>query len=158
MQLPDAVKALRVTGEWLYTQMMLEDPRNCACLGLRAATRRVTRRYDEALAPSGLSSSQFSMLTALAAKPSWGVAELAGELDMDVSTATRNLRPLATAGYVTMRAGARDARRREIRLSAKGSRTLERARSLWRQAQRETVEGLGEPRLAELLTVLAAMN
>jgi DNA-binding MarR family transcriptional regulator len=138
--------------------MMLEDPLNCACLGLRAATRRVTRRYDEALAPSGLSSSQFSMLTVLAAKPSWGVAELAGQLDMDVSTATRNLRPLAAAGYVTMRAGARDARRREIRLSAKGSRALERARSLWRQAQRKTVAALGEPRLAQLLTVLAAMD
>jgi DNA-binding MarR family transcriptional regulator len=137
---------------------MLDDPLNCACLGLRSATRRVTRRYDEALAPSGLTSSQFSMLTVLAAKPSWGVAELAGQLDMDVSTATRNLRPLAAAGYVTMRAGARDARRREIRLSAKGSRALERGRSLWRQAQRETVAALGEPRLAELLTVLAAME
>lgn len=98
------------------------------------------------------------MLTVLAAKPSWGVAELAGQLDMDVSTATRNLRPLAAAGYVTLRAGARDARRREIRLSAKGSRALERGRSLWRQAQRETVDALGEPRLAELLTVLAAMD
>jgi DNA-binding MarR family transcriptional regulator len=137
---------------------MLDDPLNCACLGLRSATRRVTRRYDEALAPSGLTSSQFSMLTVLAAKPSWGVAELAGQLDMDVSTATRNLRPLAAAGYVTMRAGARDARRREIRLSAKGSRALDRGRSLWRQAQRETVAALGEPRLAELLTVLAAME
>jgi DNA-binding MarR family transcriptional regulator len=137
---------------------MLDDPLNCACLGLRSATRRVTRRYDEALAPSGLTSSQFSMLTVLAAKPSWGVAELAGRLDMDVSTATRNLRPLAAAGYVTMRAGARDARRREIRLSAKGSRALDRGRSLWRQAQRETIAALGEPRLAELLTVLAAME
>jgi DNA-binding MarR family transcriptional regulator len=77
---------------------------------------------------------------------------------MDVSTATRNLRPLEAAGYVTLRAGARDARRREIRLSAKGNRALERGRSLWRQAQRETVNALGEPRLAELLTVLAAMD
>ena len=137
---------------------MLEDPRNCACLGLRAATRRVTRRYDEALAPSGLSSSQFSMLTALAAKPSWGVAELAAQLDMDVSTATRNLRPLAAAGYVTMRENDRDARRREIRVSAKGGRTLERARSLWRKAQRETVATLGESRVVELLAILGAMD
>jgi DNA-binding MarR family transcriptional regulator len=98
------------------------------------------------------------MLTALAVKPSWGVAELAGQLDMDVSTATRNLRPLAAAGYVTMRASARDARRREIRVSVKGSRALERARPLWLQAQRETVAALGEPRLAEVLTVLAAMD
>jgi DNA-binding MarR family transcriptional regulator len=98
------------------------------------------------------------MLTALAVKPSWGVAELAGQLDMDVSTATRNLRPLAAAGYVTMRASAHDARRREIRLSAKGSRALERGRPLWLQAQRETVTALGEPRVGELLTLLAGLN
>lgn len=137
---------------------MLEDPRNCACLGLRATTRRVTRRYDEALAPSGLSSTQFSMLTALAAKPTWGVAELAGQLDMDVSTVTRNLQPLAAAGYVAQRANARDARRREIRISGKGSRALERGRSLWRKAQRETIATLGEQRLVELLATLTAME
>ncbi|HEY1883623.1 MAG TPA: MarR family winged helix-turn-helix transcriptional regulator [Candidatus Cybelea sp.] len=134
---------------------MLEDPRNCACLGLRAATRRMTRRYDEALAPSGLTSSQFSMLTALSAKPSWGVAELAGQLDMDVSTATRSLRPLVTAGYVTMRAGVADARRREVRISAKGSRAFERARSLWRTAQKDTVKALGERRVTDLLAMLS---
>jgi DNA-binding MarR family transcriptional regulator len=97
------------------------------------------------------------MLTALAAKPSWGVAELAGQLDMDISTATRNLRPLVGAGYITMRASTRDARRREIRIAAKGSRALERARSLWRKAQRETVATLGEPRLVQLLATLGAM-
>ncbi len=137
---------------------MLEDPLKCACLGLRAATRRVTRRYDEALAPCGLTTSQFSMLTFLSAKPSWGVAELADRLDMDVSTATRNLKPLAAAGYVTIRAGAQDARRREVRLSAKGSRVLERGSALWRRAQRETVAALGEPRLSELLTTLAELQ
>jgi DNA-binding MarR family transcriptional regulator len=137
---------------------MLDDPLNCACLSLRAATRRVTRRYDEALAPCGLTSSQFSLLTVLAAKPSWGVAELAARLDMDVSTATRNLRPLAAARYVTLRAPAGDARRREIRLTAKGNRAQERGRSLWRRAQRETVDAVGEPRLAELLTVLGALQ
>jgi DNA-binding MarR family transcriptional regulator len=137
---------------------MLDDPQKCACLNLRAATRRLTRRYDEALAPSGLSGSQFSMLSALAAKPSWGVAELAGLLDMDVSTATRNLRPLAAAGYVTMRAGTSDARRRELRISTKGSRALAKARPLWRQAQRETINALGEPRLGELFTLLAGLS
>lgn len=137
---------------------MVDDPLSCACLNLRAATRRLTRRYDEALAPAGLTSSQFSMLTFLAAKPAWGVAELAGRLDMDVSTATRNLQPLAAAGYVTMRAGTNDARRREIRLTAKGRRARERGHTLWRRAQRETADALGEPRLAELLNLLAGLT
>ena len=136
---------------------MLDDPLNCACLTLRAATRRMTRRYDEALAPAGLTSSQFSMLSHFAAKPIWGVAELAERLDMDVSTATRNLKPLAASGYVAMRDAAHDARRREIRITAKGTRAHERGRALWLRAQRDTVAALGEPRAGQLFALLAAL-
>ncbi len=137
---------------------MLEDTLECACLNLRAATRRVTRRYDETLAPSGLSISQFSMMSFISAKPSWGVGELAERLDLDMSTATRNLRPLVVGGYVTMRAGSLDARRREVRMTAKGSRALEKALELWRQAQSETLRGLGERRTRELLSLLATLR
>lgn len=141
---------------------------------VRDQQQRDEHRHDEvgAAQPADLKSAEYAFVERVEqigdapeaerpnqrSKPSWGVAELAGQLDMDVSTATRNLRPLADAGFVTMRAGSRDARRREIRLSAKGGRTLERARPLWREAQRKTVAALGESRLGGLLTVLAALN
>jgi len=141
----------------LYTQVMPHDSVECTCLNLRSAARRVARRYDETLAPSGLSISQFSMMSFIAAKPSCGVAELAAQLDLDVSTATRTLRPLISGGYVSMRADSRDARRREIRITAKGRRALARARELWLRAQHDTRATLGEERSRELLAMLAAL-
>jgi DNA-binding MarR family transcriptional regulator len=77
---------------------------------------------------------------------------------MDISTATRNLRPLTTAGYITMRASSSDARRREVRLTAKGGRALEKARTLWNQVQGETLETFGERRHQQLLTLLSALR
>ena len=137
---------------------MLQDPLACTCFALRAATRRLTRRYDEALAPSGLGGSQFTLLNFVAAMPGCGVAELADLLDMDVSTATRNLRPLAAAGYLTLRAGSRDARRREVRLTPKGSSVLEKAHALWAKAQRETVNVFGKRRDQQLRALLAEVR
>lgn len=137
---------------------MLQDPLACTCFNLRAATRRLTRRYDEMLAPSGLGSSQFTLLNAVAAKPGCGVAELADLLDMDVSTATRNLRPLAASGYVTLRAGSHDARRREVRLTPKGNAILAKAHPLWAKAQTETVKAFGKHRHEQLRSLLADLR
>jgi DNA-binding MarR family transcriptional regulator len=79
------------------------DPRDCTCLRLRAATRRLTQRYDDALAPSGLRIGQFSILAFVSecGKPS--VGEVADYFDMAISTATRNLRPLVSAGYLSLK-------------------------------------------------------
>ncbi len=137
---------------------MLQDPMACTCFNLRAATRRITRRYDETLAPSGLGSAQFTLLNVIAAKPGCGVAELADLLDMDVSTATRNLRPLVAAGYITLRAGTHDARRREVRLTPKGSNALEKAHTLWVKAQNETANAFGKRRQQQLRTLLADLR
>ncbi|HEY4440375.1 MAG TPA: MarR family winged helix-turn-helix transcriptional regulator, partial [Candidatus Elarobacter sp.] len=91
------------------------------------------------------------------AKPDCGVGELADWLDMDISTATRVLRPLRAEGYVTIRPSATDARRREVRLTAKGRRTLSKARPLWQRAQSEVIGELGERRWESLLTLLRAI-
>jgi DNA-binding MarR family transcriptional regulator len=149
---------LRPPGAPRILRRMESDPLTCACLNVRAAARRITRRYDEVLAPSGLLASQFSMLNFIAAKPGCGVAELADWMDMDVSTATRNLRSLQTGGYIAIRSGARDARRREIRLTAKGGRAVEKAKPLWAKAQQSVVSELGEHRWQQLLTLLTAVS
>ena len=136
---------------------MLYDPLTCTCLNLRAASRRVSRRFDHIMAPAGLVGSQYSMLNFIAAKPACGVGELADWLDMDVSTVTRNLRPLQKDGHITIRSSVSDGRRREVRLTAKGRRALDRARPLWEDAQSAVIEELGERRWQKLLKLLKAI-
>lgn len=132
--------------------------RNCTCFNLRAATRYVTKRFDELLAPSGILSTQFSMLNFIDQAGPCGMADLAEWMVMDVSTVTRNLNPLVSAGHITIRPSASDGRRKEITLTAKGRRTLGQARKLWNIAQDEIIATLGKTRYAELLDVLAELR
>ena len=134
------------------------EPANCACFNLRAAARSVTRRYDEIMAPSGLLGTQFSTLNVIAGHGPCGVAELADFMEMDVSTATRNLQQLIASGYLVVRPSQTDKRRKEIRMTPKGRRVLDAARPFWNHAQDALVEQLGDARYREALEVLSDLR
>lgn len=110
----------------------------CTCFKVRSLSRRLTQLYDETIAPSGLRSTQFSLL-ANARRPRGGtppsVTELADTMFMDRTTLTRNLRPLVAAGLVALESGS-DARSKAVVVTAAGERAFLEARELWKLAQR----------------------
>ena len=122
--------------------MDVETPANCTCFNLRKAARAVTRAYDEALKPSGLRATQFSLLGVVANRGPAGMTELARALVMERTTLTRNLKPLMDQGFLEAMDGA-DRRRRPIAITPRGRKALERALPAWRRAQAEFVDGLG---------------
>lgn len=134
------------------------DPVNCACLNLRATTRLLTRHYDEALGSSGLLATQHSMLNFIERSGGSGTGEIADFLAMDISTVTRNLRPLVSAGYVVVGSEKTDRRRRLVRITPKGKRALESALPDWKRAQDGVVRRLGKRRYAELLELLSELR
>lgn len=113
----------------------------CTCARLRKLTRRLTRIYDAHLAPQAIKVTQYSLL-ANAAKAERGLSEFAAELEMDRSTLSRNLAPLAAQGWVEISVGA-DTRSRSIRVTAAGRRKLRAALPLWRKAQHAVESTLG---------------
>ena len=121
----------------------------CVCLGLRKTSRRVTRMYDDALRPIGLRSTQLPILVALSLARSLPMSTLADQLEMDRTTLTRNLRPLAKRGLVEI-VGGQDKRTRKVRLTLLGQEIADRAVPLWEKAQRYALEALGSDRLQEL--------
>lgn len=127
----------------------------CTARNLRAATRAVSGLFDEAMRPTGLRVSQFGLLVALALAEEANVSRLAGLLDLDRTTMTRNLAPLERQGLVASAAGD-DARNRHLHLTEKGRTTLARALSIWEQVQARVVGGLGDARWKGLLRDLAA--
>ena len=146
-------------GRLLYIQLMVHhEVLNCAGFNLRAATRSLTRRYDAALAPAGILSTQFSLLNFVEGKEPRGIAELAEVMEMDISTVTRNLAPLSKTGLITVAPSASDGRRKEVRITARGRRALAKARPLWLRAQDETLHKLGTNRYRELLSSLEAIR
>ena len=131
-----------------------EEMTGCACLRLRKATRKVTAIYDAALAPAGLTCTQFSLLAYLHIQTDLSMAELAGRLAMDPTTLTRVLRPLEERGQVEILVSREDRRRRAVAVTALGRKTFAAAVPLWRQAQAELGTILGAGTLAGLMSAL----
>jgi DNA-binding MarR family transcriptional regulator len=120
----------------------------CTCARLRKLTRRVTRIYDAHLAAQAIKVTQYSLL-ANAARGERTLSEFAAELEMDRSTLSRNLAPLAAQGWVSISVGA-DPRSRRISVTAAGRRKLKAALPLWRKAQCEVESILGTASVREL--------
>ncbi|APR77512.1 Transcriptional regulator, MarR family protein [Minicystis rosea] len=112
---------------------MHETP--CNCLTLRQASRFLTQRYDEAIAPSGLRITQYSILAVLHRLGPSSVQQLADALVMDRSTLGHNLRPIERSGLVALHVDPADRRMRRLALTARGQKALAAARPLWEAAQ-----------------------
>lgn len=96
----------------------------CVCTQLRRLTRVVTAAYDEALRPSGLRITQFSLLRILTRLGPVPVTRLAEEAALDRSTMGRNLDPLERRGLVRLEVGERDQRVRVVHLTQAGRDAL----------------------------------
>lgn len=132
----------------------VESPRYpCLCAVTRKAGRILTRQYDEYLKPSGLKTTQFSMLANIARNPAIAVSELAKLLAMDQTTVSRNLRVLEKSGYISMEPEVSDQRIRRIQISERGVSKMIEARPLWEKAQMEMARVLGRESIETLLSI-----
>ena len=129
----------------------------CTCGSLRKASRRVSQFYDTALAPAGIKSTQFSILSEVERGTVAGpvtMCELASAMVMDRSTLGHNLRPLERDDLVVLRQARQDRRKRYVELTRKGKSLLLRARRLWRRAENRFERIFGKDSAAELRAVL----
>ena len=125
----------------------------CTCAQLRKLTRRMTQHYDVRLAPAGLRVTQYSLLANLCRGGPATMSALAAAMEMDRTTLTRNLKPLADAGFVAVAAGD-DARERLVAATELGRRAWLAAREQWRRAQDEVNRVLGVGKVAALHELL----
>jgi len=123
-------------------------PSLCTCFRVRKLARLVSQRYDRELAPHGLSLNQYSILRR-AARASKTIGGLARELGMDRTTLSRDLRPLAAAGWIELVPGP-DARQRQVRVTAAGMDALTAAQPSWQRAQDALERQLGTSGVEQL--------
>src|SRR6266849_10994969 len=125
----------------------------CNCFALRQATRRVTRLYDQALAPVGIRVTQFSLLQRADALGPMALQPLAEVMVMGRATLGHNVRPLLAMGLVQLNVG-RDRRSRELSVTQAGRDLLVEARKRWRQAQDSFETELGKDAASALRGLL----
>jgi DNA-binding MarR family transcriptional regulator len=121
------------------------------------ASRVVTRHYDRALGPVGLTTSAYAILARASTEGPLPLGTLASRLAMDRTTLSRELTPLLDAGLLTAASDASDRRRRVVAVTRKGAALVERARPLWAQAQKEVAGDFGVARTKELIAELHAL-
>lgn len=134
-------------------QAMLD---RCLFFPTRTAARVVTRFYDDALRPTGLRSTQASVLAMVAARDETSITALADELDMDRTTLTRNLRPLERRKLLSISPeGAH--RTRLVRLTPQGTAMLAEVGAQWEKAQSALERSLGPDGAASVRRAAAAI-
>ncbi len=136
-------------------ERVINDHNRCNSTALRKATRRVSQLYDAALAPSGLRSTQRSILVhiARAGKPTLG--ELAASLVLDRSALGHNLKPLERDGLVAIGIDPADRRSRLAALTKKGEIKLRDSAKLWEAAQHRFERAFGAEKASALRETLA---
>jgi len=134
----------------------LEPAQGCVCFNIRKSARAITQLYEEALRPTGLRATQFTLLVATKVMGSATISSLAKGLVMDRTTLTRNLKPLEKQGFIRIIPGEEDRREREVTLTLAGQEILSKALPLWKAVQQSVVENLGQSRVTRLMKDLSA--
>ena len=122
---------------------------HCSCAALRQTARQVTQAYDQALRPSGLRLTQFSVLANLARRDGQNITDLATHLAMDRTTLTRNLQPMVRQSWITIGAGG-DRRSRAVLITEAGRSAYGAALPHWQAAERAFRAAMGRNQAAEL--------
>ena len=139
-----------------YFTQFLEPAQGCVCFNIRKSARAITQLYEDALRPTGLRATQFTLLVATRVMGTATISGLAKVLVMDRTTLTRNLKPLEKQGFVRILPGKGDRREREVTLTITGQETLTEALPLWKTVQEAVIEALGQGRVTRLLKDLSA--
>jgi len=104
---------------------------HCLCLHAQRAARALSRRFDEAFRPYGITSGQFSLLHSLNRPAPPTIGQVAETLAMDRSTVTANLKPLERMGALITTVDPDDRRGRRVALTDSGRALLERTTPIW---------------------------
>jgi DNA-binding MarR family transcriptional regulator len=129
----------------------------CNCLALRQAARHVTQYYDQCLAPSGLRTTQFSILAKLKRLGPTTINALAADLVMDRTTLGRTMLPLERDGLITVRNATADRRSKELHLTKAGAARFRSALKHWSDAQTHFEAAFGGRRASKLRHELRAV-
>jgi len=112
----------------------------CAADHTRRAARTITRAYDQALAPSGLTVTQFTILVTLSRRSFDSITEMAEALALERSSLSRTLSRLGDRGLIQR---AEDGRARTIKITEDGRAKVKEAYPLWRETQQQVEQALG---------------
>jgi DNA-binding MarR family transcriptional regulator len=131
----------------------------CFASATRKASRHLAQLYDSAIEPCGLKTTQYSILAEVnrQSKGPPTIIELAYALVLERSALGHNLKPLVRDGFITLRGGEKDRRRRYVVLTRRGMAKYQQAKRLWQEAQDRFRKVFGESQAVKLRETLLSI-
>ena len=136
---------------------VLLRPEDCNCFAVRSAARHISQFYDQFLAPVGLRTTQFSILSKLKRRGPLTINALAKVMVMDRTTLGRNVLPLERDGLIRIEPMPSNRRAKDLRLTDAGEKCLQAATKEWMRAQAQVEARFGVRRAAELRGLLRSV-
>ena len=132
---------------------------NQACIAdkLRLLNRFMTRLYDDALRPTGMTTSQMNILVVVAKYGEAAPYQVWNWLHMEKSTLSRNVRRLQQNEWLVIRP-TKKGNAHSLKLTSKGNRALQKGLPLWESAQKEAKAILGKTGLQEILRIAGTVR
>ncbi|MCR8958782.1 MarR family winged helix-turn-helix transcriptional regulator [Variovorax sp. S2] len=124
-------------------------PSACTDTKLHQLARLVRRRYEAELGKVGLRTTQYGLLTQVAANGPMRPSDLADAMALSPSTLTRNLKPLISSGLLKLGAGT-DGRTRSVHITASGKSKCAEGLPHWTAAQARVHQLIGSRNVREL--------
>ena len=133
---------------------------HCVFTTVRKANRVLFRRYQEALAPTGISIVQLSILRALERHGPMSLVRLADDLAMERTSLYRTIDPLVEASMVKV-FKAESGKAKIAELTIEGQKTIERVMPYWAKAQEgilDEIDGGDWLALHKMLSAIANLE
>jgi DNA-binding MarR family transcriptional regulator len=152
MSILATVSAATANGQTLTVNDIVVHTTACVSARAQKLARIITRSYDRALRPHGITVSQFTLLIHVAKDDGITASRIGKGLDIEKSTLSRNLKRLLDLDHIVMDPPA-GRRGRGLHLTHKGIDVLMGAYPAWSDVQRTTLKIMGVEALL-LLDVL----
>ena len=115
----------------------------CLAVRIRLLNRTVTHIFDDALRPLGVKVSQLNVLMVVAKRGPTSPGEVARVLNMEKSTLSRNVDRMRIHGWLKVSEG-NSGNKQILELGPPGRKLIQKSLPLWKKAQTETEELLGQ--------------
>jgi DNA-binding MarR family transcriptional regulator len=142
----------------LYMQLMDTNKRQtysatqiadtCVAVRARLISRTISRTFDAALRPFGVSTAQMNILVAVQFKEQASAKEISAVLALEKSTVSRNVQIMIAKGWLheTPQIG----RKKLLTVTDAGSSLLEDLSDAWAGAQTRVINQIGDTNVAAL--------
>ena len=124
--------------------------RECIADKLRLLSRVITKLYDDAFRPLGMTTSQMNILVVITKFGTASPGRVGDWLHMEKSTLSRNVDRMRKHGWLGIIPG-KHGRSHQLKLTAKGMEILEQGLPLWKQAQKKAQSVIGNRGIEEMM-------